>query len=146
MGQLRWSQCAPRALTLGVIATAMALSADWSPGARAQGPQFDPGAPPGAAGGMSAVGQPLGAANFPDFETPQSTPISGRAGLGGSHAPISGLSTPGAPVFRTSGAQETITSAQPLSVPSYGELDLPAGEVDYGPTSGMSIDAAIEIR
>ncbi len=35
--------------------------------AHAQGPQFDVGAPPGAAAGASTVGQPLGAADFPDF-------------------------------------------------------------------------------
>jgi cobalt-zinc-cadmium efflux system outer membrane protein len=116
----------------------------WSPLASAQGPQFDPGSPPGAAGGSSAVGQPLGAANFPDFNSPSSAPFSGRPGPGGSHVPVSALSTPGPPVFRTSGAQSTITAAQPLSVPTYGELDLPAGELDYGSNEGMSIDVAIE--
>ncbi len=55
--------------------------------AMAQGPQFDVGSPPGAAGGASAVGQPLGAAAFPDFGTPSNAPFSGRAGAMGSHVP-----------------------------------------------------------
>ena len=59
--------------------------------ARGQGPQFDVGSPPGAAGGASAVGQPLGAANFPDFGSPSNAPFSGRAGPGGAHVPASSL-------------------------------------------------------
>ena len=55
--------------------------------AAAQGPQFDVGAPPGAAGGASTVGQPLGQANFPDFETPSITPFSGKVGVGGVSRP-----------------------------------------------------------
>ncbi len=112
----------------------------------AQGPQFDVGAPPGAAGGASTVGQPLGAANFPEFDTPSITPFSGRPGPQGSHVPVSGLSTPGAPMFRTQGAQQTITqNTTPVQLPQYGELDLPADFVMFGPENGMTIDAAIEL-
>jgi cobalt-zinc-cadmium efflux system outer membrane protein len=129
---------------LAVIAVLILLSAS----ARAQGPQFDVGAPPGAAGGASTVGQPLGAANFPDPDTgpSASAPISGRAGPGGTHVLSGGLSVPGAPAFRTSNlARAGIQEIQPLPVPSYGDLDLPAGELDYGPPNGMTLDAAIEI-
>jgi cobalt-zinc-cadmium efflux system outer membrane protein len=115
--------------------------------ARSQGPQFDVGAPPGAAGGASTVGQPLGAANFPDPDTGPSAsgPISGRPGPGGTHVLLGGLTTPGVPNFRTSArAQPPVPSLQPLPVPTYGDLDLPAGELTYGPSTGMSLDSAIE--
>jgi outer membrane protein, heavy metal efflux system len=110
----------------------------------AQGPQFDVGSPPGAAGGASAVGQPLGAAAFPDFGTPSSAPFSGRAGSLGSHVSASALSTPGVPVFRVQGAQTTIRqNVQPVQTTQYGELELPADFVDYGTPGNMDIDAAI---
>jgi cobalt-zinc-cadmium efflux system outer membrane protein len=115
---------------------------------RAQGPQFDIGAPPGAAGGASLVGQPLGAANFPDPDRGPSptAPISGRAGLGGSHVLSGLLSVPGVPAFRTSNlAQAPVPSLQPLPVPSYGDLELPAGELEYGRPDGMTLDSAIEV-
>jgi cobalt-zinc-cadmium efflux system outer membrane protein len=113
--------------------------------ARAQGPQFDVGAPPGAAGGPSTVGQPLGQANFPDFETPSIAPFSGKAGVGGSHAPIAGLSVPGAPVFRATGAQVPPPSLQPLQSTQYGDLQLPPQMETYGPENGLNLDAAIEL-
>jgi outer membrane protein, heavy metal efflux system len=110
----------------------------------AQGPQFDVGSPPGAAGGASAVGQPLGAAAFPDFGSPSSAPFSGRSGSLGSHVSASALSTPGVPVFRVQGAQTTIKqNVQPAQTTQYGELDLPADFVDYGTPGNMDIDAAI---
>jgi outer membrane protein, heavy metal efflux system len=110
----------------------------------AQGPQFDVGSPPGAAGGASAVGQPLGAAAFPDFGSPSSAPFSGRSGSLGSHVSASALSTPGVPVFRVQGAQTTIRqNVQPAQTTQYGELDLPADFVDYGTPGNMDIDAAI---
>ena len=114
--------------------------------ARAQGPQFDVGAPPGAAGGSKVVGQPLGAANFPDPDTGSIAPFSGKAGIGGSHAPAASLASPGAPAFRTSGAQASIRqNAQPLNVPQYGDLELPPELRDYGTPGGMNLDTAIEI-
>ena len=65
---------------------------------------------------------------------------------GGSHAPASGLASPGVPVFRISGAQASITqSAQPLNVPQYGELELPRELRDYGTPDGMNLDTAIEL-
>jgi cobalt-zinc-cadmium efflux system outer membrane protein len=112
--------------------------------ARAQGPQFDVGAPPGAAGGASAVGQPLGQANFPDFETPSITPFSGKVGIGGSHVPISGLTVPGVPVFRASGAQAAVASVQPMQTTQYGDLQLSTELEEYGPKDGLTLDAAIE--
>ena len=110
----------------------------------AQGPQIDIGAPPGAAGGASAVGQPLGGAAFPDFGSPSNAPFSGRAGSLGSHIPASALATPGVPVFRIQGAQTSITqNAQPPQVQQYGDLDLPPEFVDYGTAGNMDLDAAI---
>jgi outer membrane protein, heavy metal efflux system len=112
----------------------------------AQGPQFDVGAPPGAAGGASTVGQPLGSANFPDSQTGSIAPISGKPGPGGSHAPAAGLASPGVPVFRTTGAQASIRqSAQPIVVPQYGDLELPPELRDYGTPEGMNLDTAIEL-
>ena len=98
---------------------------------------------PGAA---SAVGQPLGAAAFPDFGAPSSAPFSGRAGPLGSHIPASALSTPGVPVFTIQGAQTTITqNAQPAQTTQYGDLELPADFVDYGTPGNMDLDAAINM-
>jgi cobalt-zinc-cadmium efflux system outer membrane protein len=129
--------------------------------AQAQGPQFDVGSPPGAAGGSSLVGeavgaaggsskvgQPIGAAAFPDFGTISNAPFSGRSGPQGSHIPASALATPGVPVFRITGAQATITqNTQPLQVPQVGDLELTADFVDYpiggGPPGNMNLDAAI---
>jgi cobalt-zinc-cadmium efflux system outer membrane protein len=117
--------------------------------AHAQGPQLPTGGTSagGAAAGVSAVGQPLGAANFPDFSGARSiAPVSGRAGPGGSRAPLSGLSIPGAPVFRTTGkALFSVQPIAPLEVPAYGELELPAGELSYGSADGMTLDTAIEM-
>jgi cobalt-zinc-cadmium efflux system outer membrane protein len=112
--------------------------------ARAQGPQFDAGAPPGAAGGASTLGQPLGAADFADYASGSIAPISGKAGPGGTHVPASSLSAPPAPVFRTSTASQfAVQPIQEANVPAYGELDLP--EDMEGPENGMTIDAAIEL-
>ena len=131
-----------RAITLAILVAA--ISTLLAPSARAQGPQFDVGSPPGAAGGASAVGQPLGAAAFPDFGSPSSAPFSGRSGSIGSHVSASALSTPGVPVFRVQGAQTTIKQkVQPAQTTQYGELDLPADFVDYGTPGNMDIDAAI---
>jgi cobalt-zinc-cadmium efflux system outer membrane protein len=116
--------------------------------ARGQGPQFDVGSPPGAAGGASAVGQPLGSANFPDFGSPSNAPFSGRAGPGGAHVPASSLTTPGVPVMIGAGAQQTIKqTAQPLDIPQVGEgLELETDIVNYPATgeTGITLDAAIE--
>jgi cobalt-zinc-cadmium efflux system outer membrane protein len=110
----------------------------------AQGPQFDVGSPPGAAGGASAVGQPLGAAAFPDFGSPNSAPFSGRSGSLGSHVSASALAVPGVPVFRVQGAQTTIRqNIQPVQTTQYGDLELPADFVDYGTPGNMDLDAAI---
>jgi cobalt-zinc-cadmium efflux system outer membrane protein len=114
--------------------------------ARAQGPQFDVGSPPGAAGGASAVGQPLGAANFPDFGSPSNAPFSGRAGPMGAHVPASALTTPGVPVVIGPGAQQTIRQNAPaLEIPQVGEaLELDSDISTYGQKGGTTLDAAIE--
>src|SRR5262249_42035272 len=119
-----------RTLRLVGIAGVVLISAQ---SVRAQGPQFDVGAPPGASaggstvgktfganGGAAVVGQPLGAANFPDM-IQSSAPFSGRAGPQGSRVPASALTTPGVPVRRTMQAQATIRQTAPtLDVPEYG--------------------------
>jgi cobalt-zinc-cadmium efflux system outer membrane protein len=112
--------------------------------AHAQGPQFDVGSPPGAAGGGSTVGQPLGSADFPDFSTPSNAPFSGKPGPAGSHVPASSLAAPTAPVFRTSSRSRfAVQPIQEANVPAYGDLDLP-DEME-GPADGMTIDIAIEM-
>ena len=137
-GLARFSGAASVAIVLVAAATA-----------RGQGPQFDVGSPPGAAGGASAVGQPLGAANFPDFGSPSNAPFSGRAGPGGAHVPASSLTTPGVPAFIGLGAHQTIKqNAPPLQTPKMAEgLDLPVDIVNYPLASGaggMTLDASIE--
>ena len=148
------------------VAAVLALFAT---SAQAQGPQIDTGSPPGAAGGGSAVGQPLGSANFPDPDTgpgggtsvgqslgsanfpdpdsgpSTSAPISGRLGFGGTHVFSSGVSSPRVPTVRTSSLpQAGVSTLQPLPVPSYGDLELPAGELNYGRPDGMTLDTAID--
>jgi outer membrane protein, heavy metal efflux system len=143
MGHPRGRVRAPGVMR-GVIALAMMILPTTL--ARAQGPQFDVGAPPGAAGGASVVGQPLGAAGFPDFGTPSSTPISGGAGRARSHIPVASQALPGVPAFRIRGAQESITQrAQPAQTPQYGELSLPPEMETYGSEDGMTLDTAIEL-
>ena len=135
-----------RAISLAFLAAA--ISTLLTSSAMAQGPQFDVGSPPGAAGGSSAVGQPLGAAAFPDFGSPSNAPFSGRVGTMGSHIPASALSKlPGSSCLRGSqGAQTTITQiVQPVQAPQYGELELPADFVDYGTPGNMDLDAAINM-
>jgi outer membrane protein, heavy metal efflux system len=112
---------------------------------QAQGPQFDVGAPPGAAGGRSTLGQPLGAADFPDFETPSSAPVSGGAGRARSHVPVASQAPPGVQVQRTPRqAQLGVPTVQPIQVPAYGELEIPPGGINPGPPNGLTLDAAIE--
>jgi cobalt-zinc-cadmium efflux system outer membrane protein len=56
------------------------------------------------------------------------------------------LSVPGAPVFRTSGlAQPAAARVQPLEVPTYGDLELPAGDLEYGRPDGLTLDACINL-
>jgi cobalt-zinc-cadmium efflux system outer membrane protein len=57
-----------------------------------------------------------------------------------------GFAIPGVPNFRTTNlAQAGVTSVQPIPVPTYGDLDLPAGELDYGRPDGMTLDQAIDL-
>ncbi len=99
----------------------------------------------GANGGAATVGQPLGAANFPEV-IQSSAPFSGRPGPQGGHIPASALTTPGVPVRRTVQAQVAIKqTAQPLQVPQYGELEIEAEFEDYGSPDGMNLDSAIDL-
>jgi cobalt-zinc-cadmium efflux system outer membrane protein len=129
-----------RARTVLLFVTAPALLIATTGSLQAQ--QFNVGAPAGAAGGSVVVGQPLGAASFPDWSTPSLAPFSGRGR--GSHVPAVALSTPGSPVFAAVGAQLNIPSLPTIELPQYGELELPAEFVTYGPKDGMVLDAAIE--
>jgi cobalt-zinc-cadmium efflux system outer membrane protein len=125
------------------IAVAVLILVMVVPTVRAQGPQFDVGAPPGAAGGASTVGQPLGAADFADYGG-SIAPFSGKPGPGGSHVPAIAVAAPGAPVFRTSTRNQfAVQSIQEQNVPAYGDLDLP--EEMEGPAGGMTLDTAIEL-
>jgi outer membrane protein, heavy metal efflux system len=142
MGRPRGRIRAPGLMQVIIASSMLALL---TTAARAQGPQFDTGAPPGAAGGGSMVGQPQGQANFPEFDTPSIAPFSGKAGPGGSRAPISNLSAPGAPVFRQTGAQVSVASIQPAQTTQYGDLDLPPELETYGPKDGMTLDTAIDL-
>ena len=142
MGSQRGTIRVPRLLRAIAPAVVLFLLTSF---AQAQGPQFDVGSPPGAAGGASAVGQPLGQANFPDFETPSITPFSGKVGIGGSHVPISGLTVPGVPVFRRDGAQVSAPSVQPMQTTQYGDLQLDIEQENYGLPGGLTLDAAIEL-
>jgi cobalt-zinc-cadmium efflux system outer membrane protein len=113
--------------------------------ARAQGPQINIENPPGASGGPSMVGEPLGSAGIEGGGPAPVTPFSGRVGPMGSHAPVVGLSPPSAPVI----AEPVTSRFQPsqvesATVPTYGELEIPSGPEDFGPRDGMTIDAAIE--
>jgi cobalt-zinc-cadmium efflux system outer membrane protein len=122
-----------------VAALAFANSAATS----VHGQQFNVGAPTGASGAISVLGQQLGAASFPDWSTPSITPFSGR-GRGGSHVPASALTTPGVPSIAALGAQLNIPSLQPSVFTQYGELELPAEFREYGKPDGMTLDAVID--
>jgi cobalt-zinc-cadmium efflux system outer membrane protein len=140
-----------RTIRARLLTRAVVASAAWvllTTPARAQGPQFDVGAPPGASGAASVVGQPLGAANFPDPDLgpSPSAPISGRPGPRGTHVLSDAFSVPGVPSVRISNQpRTTIPSVQPQPVPSYGDLEIPAGELEYGRPDGMTLDTAIDI-
>ena len=133
-----WQWCVLLALLSVLVASPCVV--------RAQGPQFDVGAPPGAAGGRSTLGQPLGAADFPDFGAPPSAPVSGGAGRARSHVPAASQAPPGVPVQRTTTgrAQFGVPTVQPIQIPAYGELEIVPGGIDPGPPNGMTLDAAIE--
>lgn len=123
------------------LLAASAILSQLTTSARAQ---FNVRAPVGASGGSVVVGQPLGQANFPDWSTPSIAPFSGKGGRGGSHAPASALSTPGAPVFASTAATLAIPSLPPLQGTQYGDLELPADFVNYGTAGAMNLDAAID--
>ena len=64
-------------------------------GSRAQGPQFNVDQPPGSSEGGSTLGPALGQAGFVEEGSPVSPrPFSGRAGPGGSRAPVAGVTVP----------------------------------------------------
>ncbi|GAC1474575.1 MAG: hypothetical protein NVSMB9_25210 [Isosphaeraceae bacterium] len=130
---------------VGPALAAMAVLILLSTSSQAQGPQLDIGSPPGAAGGASSLGSPLGAADFPDFGSTSSAPLSGGAGRTRSHGPVDSQAIQPGPDFRTSTrSQFAVTPLQPMEVPAYGNLDLSPGDLDYGPPGGLTIDAAID--
>ncbi len=135
------SQRSARAWTASAVLILLTATAT----ARAQGPQFDVGAPPGAAGGASTVGQPLGSADFPDFSTPSNRTLQRQTRPG--RQPRPGELPLGTELPRCSGpprrSQFAVQPIQEANVPAYGELDLP--EEMEGPANGMTIDAAIEL-
>ncbi len=140
-----WRRIAGVLRDLSVASAVMFACVAWPGFVRAQGPQFDVGSPPGAAGGASAVGQPLGAAGFPDFDTPSIAPLSGRPGPQGTRAPASAFNPPGPPSQRVLGAQRAIQpNPTPPDQPRYGELELPADQETFGPSSGLTLDEAID--
>ena len=109
----------------GLVASA-ALILWAAAAAHAQGPQFDVGAPPGAAGGASTVGQPLGAADFPDFGTPVDRTVQRPSGPGGQpRARRRPRRARRRSSGRRAGTSSPFTPIQEQNVPAYGDLDLP---------------------
>lgn len=120
--------------------------------ARGQGAQFDIDNPKMSGGNTSVLGRALGAANFSDGAPAAVTPISGRAGPNGSHAPSAGLNNPVGPT--RGGLDQTnfqVGATPPAALPNYGSLALPAnigvglGKEAYGPDDGLTVDAAIDL-
>ncbi len=130
------------------------LAAGLIPGttARGQNAQFNVDDPTRAGGTRSLVGPALGAANFADGAPVAVTPLSGKAGSRGTHAPLAGVTNPRVP---GGGAFEPAAfrfqAAAPAPLPNYGSLALPnqpgisLGQDAYGPEDGLTIGAAIAI-
>ena len=101
----------------------------------------------GCRGGSSAVGQPLGAAAFPDFGAPSNAPFSGRAGSHGKSRP--GERSLHARSSRFHGSRglrpPSLKTFSRCRATQYGELELPADFVDYGTPGNMDLDAAINM-
>ncbi len=118
-----------------------------SSGVRAQGPSIDTGNPPGVPGGSGKLGQPVGALGGLDLDIPASPesdqPMSARLGAG-SRAPqsITGAASPRVP--NQVKPNYVPPSAQPIEIPAYGQLDLPAPLEELGPPNGMTLDQAIQ--
>ena len=135
-----------RTYALGLAAVALVLVI-LSPGASAQGPQIDTESPPGVPDARAKIGPALGASGGASFETSPDLdrPIGGRAGPSASRAPVAGLAMP------TSNAAQAKPNFKPRAVeipqiPSYGDLDLPAGMQAFvvGDEGGMTLDQAIQ--
>jgi outer membrane protein, heavy metal efflux system len=142
-GELRCSRW--RLLVMVVILSLLPWLTTDSP---AQGPQFNIDQPPGSSEGGSTLGPALGQAGFVEEGSPVSPrPFSGRAGPGGSRAPVAGVTVPSTPMVRQQTARLFQTSSvQPAAGPSYGEgLDVPEGQIKVGPPDGMTVDQAIDL-
>ena len=137
-GLARFSGAASVAILLLAAATA-----------RGQGPQFDVGSPPGAAGGSSAVGQPLGAANFPDFGSPSNAPFSRPGGSMGSPRAGERVDDTGrSRVHRAWEPRQTIKqNAPPLEIPQIGEgLELEVGHCELPAQRGRMYESRCRDR
>lgn len=117
------------------------------PSARGQGPTVDTGNPPGISRGMSLLGDPPGASGtslFTNVPGAQDSPISGRVGPSVSRAPSSATG-PSTTNRRSEGLPKLRIPQTPVAtIPTYGDLELPAQDVQIGAHGGMSIDKAIE--
>ncbi len=133
--------------TRGTIALAIVLLASCAV-ARAQGPQFDVGNPPGAPNARGSLGPALGASGTSGFDASPVQPVQsifgGRPGPSATRAPINQLAQPRMPVVPIRAVQP-VPPLEPASVPRYGELDVPDVEEDEGPADGLTLDRAIEI-
>lgn len=129
-----------------LLALAVALVARESSG---QTPTIDPSVPPLPGSGKSLLGEAPGAGGGSTLNNPGTAGILGsRPGPTTPHGiPIS-LSNPNSGFKPTQDQQSpnapTPEPIGPASIPAFGSLDLPAGEEDLGPKTGMTLDAAID--
>ena len=113
--------------------------------AHAQGPQFDVGSPPGAAGGGSwSVNRSVRPLSRTLEHRRTHRSVAARAAWEATSRrapyrhPECRLSSPGCT------NHDYPETPRPPPVPQYGDLDLPADFVDYGTPGNMDLDAAIE--
>jgi cobalt-zinc-cadmium efflux system outer membrane protein len=133
-------------LSFGLAAWILAQAAASS--ARAQGPTFDVGNPPGVSNGRSMLGEVIGASGnslLSNVPGASEAPIGGRAGPSVSRAPISGLNPQRQAVRREGLPNFTVPTLPTANIPAYGELDLPEGALDVGVPTGYSVGDSVEI-
>jgi cobalt-zinc-cadmium efflux system outer membrane protein len=99
----------------------------------------------------SLVGPALGAAAFSDGSPVAVTPLTGRPGFSGSHAPVAGVTNPVGSVMNPAQVSFKPNVLKPASLPTFGNIELPKdlglalGEEAYGPGNGLTITSAIEM-
>ena len=135
-----------------VALTVLAACVAQGGAALGQNAQFNIDDPSRAGGSRSLVGPALGSANFADGAPVAVTPISGKAGSRGTHAPLGGVTNPTTPTRGDSPfAALRFQSPAPAAVPNYGNLALPdnlglsLGQGAFGPDDGLTIDSAIQL-